>query len=50
MGHNGSFRSLCVLMDFNVSLCDLISPYASLRVVMGPARSVCDLDGPYGSL
>ena len=50
MGSNGSFKSLCVLMDFNVSLCVLISPYAFLKVVMGSARSVCDLDGPHGSL
>ena len=36
-------------MDFNVSLCVFISPYASLLVIMGLARSVCDLDGPYRS-
>ena len=42
----GPYKSLFDLMDFNGSLCVVISPYASLCVILGAGRSVCDLDGP----
>ena len=50
MGPNGSFRSLCVLVDCNVFLCVLVSPNASLWVIVGPSKSVCVFDSLFGSL
>ena len=37
----------CVLMDSNGSLCELIGPYSSLRILTGP---YCFFLGPYSSL
>ena len=32
----GPYKSLCVLMDSNGTLCDFIRHYASLCVLVGP--------------